>query len=748
MLAIYKKELKSYFHSMIGYVFMAFFLVVIGVYMFAINLVGQSANFDYVLNSIIFVFIILVPILTMRVIAEEKKQKTDQLLYTSAVSMPQIVLAKYLAVVTLFVATMLIVCFYPLILSAYGNVPFVSAYTSILAFTLIGCTLIAIGVFISALTESQIIAAVISFIVLMFAFLANKMATIMPTEKLPTMVITIILWLGFSIVIYLSMRSKKVAFIVAGAGVAAMIVCYFAYDKIYDNLLYKIMSSVALMKRFDNFCFGIVYLADIIYYVSIIALFIVLTTLFMKDNLADKMRKGGTFRTTLMVLLVVICVVLNGFTSQLDVFADFSSNKMFSITQDTIDFVKKVDQKVTLYYLTGEEYKDESVSKIVEKYKGINSKVAVKEIDVLMNPNFVKKYTKDKVMDNTVIVVNEETKKYKIVSYGDMFELNMQTGNIKTNKVESQLTSAIDYVLTDATASLYYTTGHGELDLGKNIISEIERQNVTPNALSTVTVKEIPEDCKVLVINGPTKDFSDDEINMIRVYMANGGDVIICLQQTQEELPNFKDLLKYYGVYLKDGVVIEQDGYYADNKRYVVLPILGEHSIVSSINEARLFVVAPNASAMTASDTARNTITANVLMRSSEGSIAKADQETDINTVTEKDTRGPLDLAILAEEKSQNTGETMSMAVYGSAYMFAEQGTANTSFANTELFGNTLSYMVPMMSHVSISTINMETEYLTIPMVTQIVLGVVIVIVIPLVILITGLVIWLKRRKA
>ena len=132
MLAIYKKELKSYFHSMIGYVFMAFFLVVIGIYTYVINLSYQVANFEYVLKNVNFIFIILVPILTMRVIAEEKKQKTDQLLFTSAVSMPKIVIAKYLAVLSLFAVTMVIVCCYPLVLACFGDVAFSTCYTAIL----------------------------------------------------------------------------------------------------------------------------------------------------------------------------------------------------------------------------------------------------------------------------------------------------------------------------------------------------------------------------------------------------------------------------------------------------------------------------------------------------------------------------------------------------------------------------------------------------------------------------------------
>ena len=153
MLAIYKRELKSYFTSMIGFVFMGFFLAIMGIYTVVYNLVNAYSNFEYVLDSLSFVLIIIIPIITMRVIAEEKKQKTEQLLYTSPVSVEKIIIGKYLAVLTLFLIPMVITLFYPLILCQFGTINFATAYGGILGFSLMGATYIALGVFISSLTE-------------------------------------------------------------------------------------------------------------------------------------------------------------------------------------------------------------------------------------------------------------------------------------------------------------------------------------------------------------------------------------------------------------------------------------------------------------------------------------------------------------------------------------------------------------------------------------------------------------------
>ena len=118
MLAIYKKELRSYFTSMIGWVFIAFMLVLVGLYFMVYNLLNGYTNFSYVFQGVQMFFVfLLVPVLTMRIVAEENRQKTDQLLYTAPVSISKIIMGKYLALITLFGLAMLVVCLYPLILS-------------------------------------------------------------------------------------------------------------------------------------------------------------------------------------------------------------------------------------------------------------------------------------------------------------------------------------------------------------------------------------------------------------------------------------------------------------------------------------------------------------------------------------------------------------------------------------------------------------------------------------------------------
>ena len=167
MRAVFRHELSSYFTGVTGYVFSAFLLLFTGIYTMVYNLQSASVHFEYVLGSMSFVFLIIVPILTMRVLAEERRQKTDQLLYSLPLTMTQVVLGKFAAMLVVFAAPMAVICLYPVVLSAYGNVYLPAAYGAIVGFFFLGMALLAIGMYISSVTESQAVAAGLCFVVML-----------------------------------------------------------------------------------------------------------------------------------------------------------------------------------------------------------------------------------------------------------------------------------------------------------------------------------------------------------------------------------------------------------------------------------------------------------------------------------------------------------------------------------------------------------------------------------------------------
>lgn len=277
MTAVYKRELRSYLTSMTGYLFIFFILLLTGIYFSAYQLDIAYPKFEYTLSAMTFVFLICVPILTMRTLAEERKQKTDQLLLTSPVSVGKIIMGKYLALVTVFAVPMAIICFYPLVMSKFGDISFGTAYTAVLGFFLLGCANLAIGVFISSLTESQVIAAVLTFVLLFAFFMMNGISSFFSEGSLSTCITFGLLILAVSIIIYSMIKNFMISALVCVIGEIVLAAVYMINSSFFAGGIQKVLQIFNLSGHFDNFANGIFDINGIVYYLSVIAVCVFLT---------------------------------------------------------------------------------------------------------------------------------------------------------------------------------------------------------------------------------------------------------------------------------------------------------------------------------------------------------------------------------------------------------------------------------------------------------------------------------------
>lgn len=277
MTAVYKRELRSYLTSMVGYLFIFFILLLTGIYFSAYQLGAAYPKFEYTLSALTFVFLISVPILTMRVLAEERKQKTDQLLLTAPVSVGNIVIGKYLALVTVYAIPILVMCTYPLIMSKFGTVAFGSAYTAILGFFLLGCANIAIGVFMSALTESQVIAAVLTFVLLFAFYMMNGISSFFSKTSMSTCVTFGLLILAAAIILYTMIKNALISAIAAVIGEVILVVIYVVKSSVFEGGIQKVLNIFNLSGHFDNFTSNIFDIKGIVYFLSVIAVCLFLT---------------------------------------------------------------------------------------------------------------------------------------------------------------------------------------------------------------------------------------------------------------------------------------------------------------------------------------------------------------------------------------------------------------------------------------------------------------------------------------
>ena len=691
MCAIYKKELRAYLTSMTGYIFMAVLLAVTSLYYVANCLVGGYPVFGAVLSAVYFVLLIIVPVLTMRSMAEEKRQKTDQLLMTAPVSLWKIVLGKYLAMVTIFLIPMAILCLYPLILLQFGSVSLPMAYTAILGDTLFGAACLGIGLFLSALTESQVIAAVLTFGVLFFLNMASGIANV-----------------------------------IGASGVLA-----------------SVLNALCIYQPFINFVQGIFDLSGVLYYVTVIILSLFLTVQLMQ-------KKHGTYRASMVVFGCVAAVLMNLIAGKLPsqyLKYDVSDQKLFTTGDQTAEIVKGLDEDITLYLIAQQGSEDATLQELLDRYAGLSPHIKVETKDPVLYPNFVSRYTSENLSENSVLVVGQN--RSKAVDYYDIYQYSMDystySSSLSSFDGEGQITSAIAYVTAEDMPVVYTLTGHDEAELSTTVTSSIEKENIELKSLSLLTEEAVPEDAKAVIIYGAISDISEDEKNKLETYLEQGGQLVMLPGYTDKETPNLDSLLSDYGIALAEGLVLEGDSqHHLPNYPYYLLPTIQSSTYTSDVSSR--YVLLAFAQGMTESPDISDDLTYESLLTTSALSYSKTNLESENLDREEGDIAGPFDLGAVVTKTIDEDTEA-KLIVFSSETLLDEQIDSMVSGGNSTMFLNVMSQLVDHENTVSIEHKSMSTEYLTVSAGSAIFWGILTIILLPLFLLITGGVIWFGRRK-
>jgi ABC-2 type transport system permease protein len=277
MTAIFKKELKLYFSDMLGYVFIAYGLIILGFFSSIYNLFGLFANYDYSLSGASFIVLMGIPLLTMRMMSEERRQKTDQLLYSAPVGTYGIVFGKFLAALVVFAVPLLIAGIYPLILSLFGNVAFLTAYNALLGLLFLGGALISVGFFLSALTESQLVAAVTAFGAILLLNFMRNFPKMISTSAVSSTIAFAIVALLLALLVYAVTRSRYIALGVGVFCLAALAILYGLDKTLLAGTFNTVVGTMAVFAPFDNFIAGIFDTTGLLYFISVTALFLFFT---------------------------------------------------------------------------------------------------------------------------------------------------------------------------------------------------------------------------------------------------------------------------------------------------------------------------------------------------------------------------------------------------------------------------------------------------------------------------------------
>lgn len=468
-----------------------------------------------------------------------------------------------------------------------------------------------------------------------------------------------------------------------------------------------------------------------------------------------KMLKHGSYSIAMTALMIAIVVILNlviqEIPSKYREF-DLSSQKLYTIGEQTEKILKNLKTDVNLYHIAQDGTESNDIEKLLEKYEEGSKHIKVEKKDPAVYPKFASQYTSEQLSNNSIIV--ECGEKNKVVDYQDMYEttVNYQTYSQQVTGFdgEGQLTSAINYVVSEDMPVLYTLTGHDELSMSESMKETIQKSNIEIRDLNLLTEEAVPEDTECLFIFSPKTDIAEDEAKKIISYLENGGKAIILSDYTEIEMPNFNSVLENYGVQPENGIILEgdQDHYIAQNQ-YYLLPNIESHEINSNLSSKSKYVLTALSPGIKSLENVRDTIKIDSILTTSDSAYQKTDLENMETTEKEDgDLEGPFPLAVSITEDLGDDKKTQ-IVYFASSAIFNDQMNATVSGANYELLSSSLSWLCGTEedSSISIPSKSYDMTALMVPSSDASFWSIFVTAVLPATILLVGFGIWLKRRK-
>ena len=473
-------------------------------------------------------------------------------------------------------------------------------------------------------------------------------------------------------------------------------------------------------------------------------------------SLKSKAFKAGGYSLAAIAIVIVVAVVINILVNALPETAtklDNTSNQLFTISDQTEKLAAGLESDVTIYWLVRDGYEDSTVNLLLERYSALSSHISVVKVDPDVYPSFASTYTTT-LYDNSLVV--ESGSKSRYIDYYDIYVYDYDyytymyygTYDVSFNG-ESEITSAIDYVVNEELPKVYMIKGHGESELSSNFETAVEKENIDVEELSLLTAEEIPEDASCLIINNPTSDISEKEREVLEAYLAEGGKLILLTSPLEEgELTNIEACMAYYGVETAEGIAVEGDmNYCAWRTPYYLLPEIASHTITQPLIDEGYYVLLPLAQGLIVGDAESDTVSVTSLLTTSASSYSKvAGYELTTYDKEDGDIEGPFAVAVMITDDISDDEQTKIFWV-SSGNLLDDSANEMVSGGNQDLFLNALDWICDQdESTISIHSKSLSYEYLTIDSGTASLLSVLMIGIIPAVFLAIGIIIWIRRK--
>lgn len=639
MFTILKKELKMHFTSFFAYFYYAFFFLTLGILFSYTCLKTYTTQFGYfVLSRAVLVVLAVIPLCTMHVFANERRNKTDQLLFTAPISTLSILLGKYLATIIFVLLPILLSSVYPLCIQFYGymNIKFLLAtYLAVILITILATS---VGLFVSALSSNSVIAAIVTYIIFAITYLSGMLEKIISGE-----------------------------------------------------MLYQFIHEISIYNKFNNMISGIIKTGDIFYILILITTSFLLTWLILLARRQD-------LRAILMQTVIIVLLSIGGSVivfNNVKVY-DFTSEQILTLSEKTKKVVKEIDQITDIYYF-GDRYRmNVTYEELLNEYKKLNNNIKVHYKDVSIDSKFRDQYLKDirSINEASMLVVSGD--KYIFLDSKDYVNTVIESKySVKTMlQIENEITSAIYYTNSEALYQINLLSGHGELPLPhtfKNLLLINDYKFKTLDLQDSVTSlrSEYANANNILFILAPQSDYNEDEINILKRYLDAGGKMIVALDPLNENLKNLYAFLEEYGLKVESGILVEENKEkIAFETLHYMIPDIKYTPITSSLLDDSLSVVTMTSKGITVTES-KYDYKVTELLTTSSTSYSKVEGFDRVQLKTDRDISGPFSISAISENENDSR-----LCLLTSYMFFDEEVDRSTQNANRKFLLEIANHMI------------------------------------------------------
>ncbi|HCJ74932.1 MAG: GldG family protein [Lachnospiraceae bacterium] len=491
--------------------------------------------------------------------------------------------------------------------------------------------------------------------------------------------------------------------------------------------------------------------------------------------------RKDSYSAAMSVVVIAIVVVLNLIVGQIPskyTEFDISTGKLYTIGDETKKVLKNLDEDITIHYIVQSGNEDATIEKLLNQYQENSSKIKVEKVDPVTSPNYTSQFTEDQVSENSLIV--SSAKRNKVIDYSSMYETQMDYSTYQSQVSgfdgEGQLTSAIDYVLSDELPIVYYATGHNEVSLPDAVTDRIQKANLELKELNLLTAGAVPDNAAGLLLDSPESDYSADEAQAVITYLQNGGKVLMLTDYTGKEHTNYDSILAEYGVEVTDGIVVETDSNKYVQRPYYIVPTISASEITTDMTGGSANVLLSGCQGFKVSENARDTLDISTVLAPSESAFVKKDpQNMTSYDKADGDADGPFAVAVTVSEEvsssnvdtnensettteasddttedaaSNETKTTQLVAIASSAILDSSMNSM-VSDGNYTLYMNAMKWLVDTgdSNRVSIASKSVSVDYLTVTAGDAAAIALFVCILLPICCLVFGGMICHRRKK-